>query len=343
MTEMRVNARRRGLGVKQFAVWNDTLSAALTELPELESCPHELLMALMQLPSPGQRKIFLISDGSAPVAIVPLDYEGGYWKPGLLPPTLTIGPAKDGAILGALEATRLPIRIGYWAGELPEDEPNLCETVETPTYRMPLGADLDQYWRSARRIHGLNQARNRCKDFEFEVNGPGAVAWTITRWAEKWADASSPAILMTSARLLTGEYLQPLGRHHTFRLFDGSRAVAGLSGVARGGELMLLCNYRDPEYDWHGVGNRCMELAFRWAASEGLAVGLGGGFGYKEGWAPQDGSYHEFSILPRRVQIARELERRARRAARPVRRFVRGRRYRPGARGAPEPPRAPGV
>jgi Acetyltransferase (GNAT) domain len=326
MTGARPTARgQQGLRVKAFAAWSRELAEALTRLPEAELCPHGLFAALMDLPWSGRRKIFLMSEGDEPVAIVPLDYEGGYWKPSLLPSTLTIGPAKDGRMLGALRATGLAIRVGYWPAGLPAGEPNICEVTEAPTYRLPPNEDPEPYWRSEGRMHGLNQARNRCKGFTFEVDGPGAVAWTINNWGEKWGGPQSPAGLSAPARILAGEHLEPIGRHHAFRLLDGSRPVAGLTGIVREGELMLLCSYRDPAYDWNGVGNRLMELSLRWGVAEGLAVGLGGGFTYKEGWAPRAGSHQEFSILPRRVQVAREVERRARGAARPVRRFVRAR------------------
>jgi CelD/BcsL family acetyltransferase involved in cellulose biosynthesis len=86
--------------------------------------------------------------------------------------------------------------------------------------------------------------------------------------------------------------------------------VAADLTVVHRGTLVCKDTARDRDYDAYGVGIRSLELMFRWAKANGLeAVDIGGGFAYKQRWAPEDGTRSTLVLRPRRSLPVKFLDR----------------------------------
>ncbi len=82
-------------------------------------------------------------------------------------------------------------------------------------------------------------------------------------------------------------------------LLDGTKVIAGATNTVHGSDLVAGVIYREPEYDWYGVGDRTIDLTFSFAAERGFeTLDIGGGHSYKHHWAPQQGERWSFTICP---------------------------------------------
>jgi ribosomal protein S18 acetylase RimI-like enzyme len=108
--ESRLN---RGLHVAWFDSWDHVLDNALRELPEMESCPHELFRLTMQSPSSMWKRTALVTEGDRAVAVVGLRQEGKHWVPAMqdIVPG-AIAPAREGSLSRSLRALGVDVRVG---------------------------------------------------------------------------------------------------------------------------------------------------------------------------------------------------------------------------------------
>jgi CelD/BcsL family acetyltransferase involved in cellulose biosynthesis len=73
-------------------------------------------------------------------------------------------------------------------------------------------------------------------------------------------------------------------------------------------DLVAGVIYREPEYDWYGVGVRLIDLVFSFAAEKGFeTMDLGGGHDYKQKWAPQEGERWQFNVCPEYLYRAKQV------------------------------------
>ena len=301
---------RHRLRVRWFDAWHPALDEALQELPEMETCPHELFRMLMQHPSKEAKRTALVSKAGQPVAIAGLRRNKWHWSPvGHDVCPRSIMPVREGYLFPALAALGVAVRIAYWE----QPAPPLAwirEPSSIPVYKMDLTTDFERYWRSSGHIKAIRPARSRTKTFTFDVDAPGSVTWSVQQWADKWRDHRSDEILCVDDRILAAEYHQARGQHHTFRLLDNGTPIAASTFFVHRNDLLWQTTFRAPEYTWHRVGTRLLELTFEWAAKAGYSkIDLGGGHEFKSSWAPEDGLEWSFDVCPAHLHLAKTAAR----------------------------------
>ncbi|MFN8558312.1 MAG: GNAT family N-acetyltransferase [Dehalococcoidia bacterium] len=305
-----------------FEPWHSLLDDALQEVPEMETCPHELFRRLMLNPSHGTKRAALITDGGRPVAVAGLRRERWHWEPvgnGASP--RSVMPVQDGYLWPALAALGVDVRISATQERPPTHLVRHLGSI--PVYKMNCKADYEQYWRKSGNIKAIRPARSRTQQYKFIVDAPGSVAWVIERWADKWKQHPAGETSNARDKLLAAEFYFQNNQLHTYLLMDEDVPVAGNIFFVHRDELLWHTTYMAEEYKWQRVGTRCLELTFRWASEAGYhQVDLGGGHRYKEDWAPQDGEEWSFNVCPahldflkssakRTVRVGREMTTRA--------------------------------
>jgi hypothetical protein len=178
----------------------------------------------------------------------------------------------------------------------------------TPTYRIRCADDFEGYWRQNKYWKTVKNKRNRCQDFVLAVNSPGAAEWTIRHWEAKWRDNPDVESPSLSDRLVVAKYLENRGQHHTLILLDQDTPIAGATLTVHYNDLVAGVIYREPGYDWHGIGVRIIDLTFSFAAESGFeTMDLGGGHDYKKYWAPQEGERWWFNVCPESLYRAKQV------------------------------------
>jgi GNAT superfamily N-acetyltransferase len=287
------------------------LDAALEHLPEMPTCSHELFRLLATNPARASKRFALIvAPGGEMIAVVGLRGRHRHWEllcDGAVP--MAVAPAAPGRAWEALSALGVYLRLNEMDAPLPP-----LKTVRfvnaAPYYRIATRSDVDGHWKANGNGRSLKSAQNRCKalgDVRLEVDGPDGAEWIIRNWHEKWKDDPDLETVTTEFVLAAAAYLQPRGRYNSFRLLIDERPVAGLNMFPHDGVMHLQNVYRDPEFEWHGVGTRLIELMFRWAAQSPYEyVDLGCGPGYKARWAEEAGQRFSFSVTPVRLALMRQ-------------------------------------
>jgi GNAT superfamily N-acetyltransferase len=326
----RLRARGKTLDVRWFDGWDERMATALASMPELPNCPHDLYRRLLSEPSSVPRRWALVSEHGDPVAVAGLRRKGKRWEPicqGVCPGAYIA--AKPGYLIPALKALRLPIIVQYWENE--PVPPGARNVVSYAAHRFSCAeGEGEAYWKRAGTWKAIRNIRQRTREFNLEIDGGGASHWVLNGWAAKWADHPWHDVITLDAMRLAVDEWKPAGRLRTFRLMDGQTPAAGLVCLAEGPRLVLLTIYRDPAYDWHGVGIRILDAVCLWAREAGFGVvDLGGGAEYKARLAPASGTIWEFELLPLPLFVATRFSSSARRVARKAGRTaerVRGRR-----------------
>jgi ribosomal protein S18 acetylase RimI-like enzyme len=310
VVEPRLN---RGLHVTWFDSWHDALDNALRELPEMDGCSRELFRLIMQNPSSTRKRTALVMDGAEPLAVVGLREQGRHWLPamqGVIP--AYVAPARDGYLIPALKALQVDVRIGDWPAPPPKSA-RARNAAAVPVFSIDCQSDYEAYWRKSHYMETIRDARKRTEAMTFGVDRPGSAALTIANWAEKWQDHPDQQTITASDLAVAAEYCEPRNQWHSFLLLDGDVPVAGMTGPVRGDHLVLTVSFRDPSYDRRGVGVRILDLIVQWAAAQGFAkVELGGWYGYKAKWAPQDGEHWDLRICPLRQHLREQVAWKAR-------------------------------
>jgi hypothetical protein len=303
-------APSHGLYVEWHEKWNSKLGESLQSLPEMEDCSHELYRLLLQNPGPNAKPIALLTEKKDPVALVGLRQEGFHWvlvSQWLLPGVLF--PVKPGYFVRAIEALGLELSIGWWRHKMPPPQGKTIRQVEpTPTYQLKLSDDLEQFWRRTKFMKTLRQARNRCQNFSFHINPPGALDWTVRNWHETWFDTSLESTGSSLDRLAVAQYLEAQGKHYTFSLTDEGKIISGATVFVQGNDLVAGVSCRDREYDRYGVGDDLLHRLFIWAADSRYDIfDLGGGHKYKKNWAPLGGHRWMVKFSPSFLYYPKQL------------------------------------
>jgi hypothetical protein len=301
----------RGLKVSWFDRWHPALDEALQELPEKDNCPHELYRLVIQNPNSVPKRTALITERGMPVAVASMRQTGRRsWEPVTqwMIPGLVF-PAQPEYLIPALEALGVDIWVAWWRMEVPPRPSRQMRYLEsTPTYRMRCSDDFEAYWRQTKQWKTVKNKRNRCQDFVLAVNSAGAAEWTIRHWEAKWRDNPQVESPSLSDTLIVAKYLENRGKYHTLTLLDQDRPIAGATLSVHHNDLVAGVIYREPDYDWHGVGIHMIDLTFSWAAEGGFeTMDLGGGHDYKERWAPQEGERWWFNICPESLHRAKQV------------------------------------
>lgn len=299
---------RHGFTVRWFDTWHPVLDEALRELPEMESCPHELFRQLCQNPSPVRKKVALISRHGDPVAVAGLRRKRWDWEPvgaGWGCP-LEVMPARPEFVLPALAALRTDVQIWGWAGSPPPRWAR--DRICMPVRKINPESDFEGYWRQTG-LSNARKTRRRTTEFDFVVDRPGVLEWAIRGWVERYRyEPNRPADALDDL-LLRARYLKERGRLHAFALFDDGEPIAASIGVVRGRELCGTCAHRLANYERFGVGRRLMKLVCFWAAERGFMrhdIGLeSDSQSYKALWGPVDGDRWAFRISPPHLEYAR--------------------------------------
>lgn len=303
---------RRPLSVRWFNTWHADLDAALAALPEMPTCPHDLFRILMETPAPAVKRTALVMDDGEPIAVVGLRRRKQHWL--LITDMVTpfsFAPAAPGRLIDALAALGLYLRIADWHDAVPAG-PNMHFVERRTSYRVPTRVDLNAFWktRGTTNMATMRKARNRCDRLgkvELEVDAPGAAAWTINKWSEKWSGHPYSLTSATGEILAAADWLSARGLYHSFRLVIDGEPVAGVNLLDQGDVAHALSSYRDPRYAKSGTGVRLDELVYRWAASSPYSyIDLGYGDDYREKWGEPAGTRADFVIAPRHLAFARQ-------------------------------------
>jgi len=283
--------------------WPDscrTIEEALSNLPQSIEWPG--VYNILIEPRGSVKRAGLVFDRGSLIAIILLRSDiDNTWQlatnwivPGLLFPVL------DGYIYDALESLQLVVHVGWWRMyERISTGPKIFDLNETHTHCMNCSTDPEIYWKESGNINFLRHARKKCKGFEVQINPQEGYEWVIRNWAIKWKEKSHAIDLELEDRIAVARYLESLGKHYTFIIYDGSQRVAGATLFKHCSSLVAGVNYRLPAYNSYGVGSYLYENIFRWAASCGCRdVDIGGGISYKHLWAPVAGSKYEFTVSP---------------------------------------------
>jgi len=286
-----------GLRVDWSEMSASKLEAVLKELPDMPPWPREVYALLLRERGGVTKRIALITAKREPVALLGLRSNRGVWEPvthWILPHALF--PVRDGLLFQCLAAIGFPVRIGWWRWEaLPPRSPLITKLHCGPRYSAKLDTNHEQYWRKSGNMDNVKSMRNRCKTFRLLVNLRGAAEWTIRNSEAKWRAGGVSQMPDLEDRLEVVKYLEDCGLHYTLTLMDGERPAGGHLFLADGKCLVWHTTYKDPSYDWHGVGVRLLDLAFQWGAESGFEeLDVGGLFDYKKRWAPECGLRCEF-------------------------------------------------
>jgi len=292
-------ASRPGLRYEWFDQWHPKIDEALKELPEMETCPHDLLRSLIQDNGAHQKRVVVISENDAPVALAALRKRAfrhfeliTNW---IVPQAII--PAQAGAFVRALASLSVSVEVAGWRWKFRPEPSELIKRLEYyPTYGMKCSEHFEKYWRKSGQWTTVKRCRNLCRDFTFAVNPPDGAEWIIKNWGDDWGGIPQGEI---ADRLIAARYLEQRGRHYSFLLYDKDKPIAGHTFLIDREDLVWQVTHRDKTYDRHGVGTRLMDLAFQWAAENGLQeIDLGGTHGNKARWAPQNGEKFVMNICP---------------------------------------------
>lgn len=298
------------LRVTWYDHWHPVLDEALQELPEQDNCPHELYSMLVQNPGSVPKRTALVTEQGVPRAVVGLRQIGRYqWEPitqWIIPGI--VFPAQPEYVIPVLEVIGVDVWVAWWRMETPPPPSRLMRYQEsTPVYRMSFSGDFEQYWRKNKYFKTIQHKRNRCQEFTVAVNSPGSAEWVIKNWDGKWRDQPTAVSPSLSDRIMAANYLESRKQHYTIALLDGDTLIGGATNTVHGNDLVAGVIYREPKYDWHGVGVRLIDLVFSFAAENGFeTMDIGGGHSYKEKWAPQEGERWQFNICPEYLYRAKQ-------------------------------------
>ena len=309
-----------GLKVTWFDNWHPELDAALKYLPEVENCPHELTRLLIQNQCPVQKKTALVMDKTEPVAVIGLRQRGQFsWElltqwiiPGL------VFPAKSEYIIPALEAIGRDTWVAWWRMKQPPPQsPSIRYLESTPTYRMSLSDDFEQYWRENGFFKTIRRIRNRCRDYTLKVNPPGSAEWIIRNWETRWRKNPSVMDPGVPDRIFAAKYLEGFNLYYSLMLFDGETPIGGATMTVQDNQLIAGVLCRDRKYHHDGIGDRLIDLSFSFGAERGFdCFDIGGGHNYKKHWARQEGEHWLFNMCPSPLYQMKQITKWVRRLGR---------------------------
>jgi len=264
---------------------------------------------LMKMSDPEKKKIILVTERGEPVAVAGLRNRWGHWEPvtqWIVPGVLF--PVKEGYIDRVLGALGLAIHIAWWRwNSQPPRNQWVTNLKSTSTHRIRCSDDFEHYWRKDDFFKNIRNYRNRCRDFRLKVDLPGAREWTVRMAEAKWRRDGISETPDLFEKLVVTEYLERRGLCHTLSLMDQNELIAGIIFLSHRNDAVAQTNYRNPEYNRHGVMTRLMDLSFSWAREMGFEkIDIGGSFDYKNKWAPEEGEKWEFDVSPRNIMLEKK-------------------------------------
>jgi len=292
---------RPPLRVQWFDEWHSDLDQALGVLPQIDEYSNELIRLIGCNQVAAKKRIALVIEKGDPKSLILLRRQNAYWVPAMqwmLPGALF--PSAPGYEVASLAALKLDVEVAWWrmAGP-PPSHPSQVGLHSTTTYGADTRAPFEECWRETGMMKDVLLARKRCKTFEIVVDRPDSSEWIIHRWASQWSSPVDDYRTYLEDRLLVSEWLRAQGKMHSFLILDQGTPIGGATLSVHRGELVAGYIYRDPNYKRFSLGTRLIDFTFSWAAgSPYTRIDLGGGFGYKEGWAPPSGERWKFHICP---------------------------------------------
>jgi hypothetical protein len=328
--------RRGGYRVVPYADWCGDLDAALATLPEKETCPHELFRLLASNRGPAAKRILLVLEQDRPLAIVALRQRHHDWVPVThycLPGALF--PSQPGRMGDAASALGVDLFLAWWRQPTdPSEIANVRFIKSIPTFKIPCGTEIEDFWRERGNLNDVKRMRKRCEQFRVVLDYPDGMEWVTRKWEEKWRDPGAPPAADLDDRLVSARYLEKRQAHHTVIVLEGGRPIAGNTYIVHGDELVWMYTYREVGYDRFGLGYRLLDFSVEWATRAGhRKIDLGGGHEhFKSKWGPKDGAKWELRICPELDYRAKQLRSSLGRVASAAKRRLRS--YLSGANGS---------
>lgn len=308
------------LRVKWFDAWSGELDEALSVLPEMDNCPHDLFKLLATMPRDNAKRVALCSRDGVPAAVLAMrQLKGVRWESVMQ--WLTPGPpapAEPDALVDAFAALNLEVPVGWWRMAAPSQDHRMIRDMEKrAVHRLTLDKDPEIYWRETNYLRHIKNTRNRCQKLTSRVNAPGAAEWVLRNWRKKWSgDDVDPSL---EDRILLTRRLEEMGKHFTVTLHDGDDFIAGGTCQVHKDDMVAGAIYFEPSYKKFNPGVRVIDLTFELAQERGLkGFDMGGGHDYKKSWAPIDGVQHRFMIEPPHLYYARRARHIADRISRKI-------------------------
>jgi hypothetical protein len=290
-----------GLRVQWLSPWHPMLDEALTVLPDMETCPHELFKALMLNQSRAAKRTGLVTRDGEPIGVVGLRRRGRSWEPvgqGVTP--MSFVPCRRGMEYQALAATRLALRLNYWRGAIPEGR-WIRDIAPYEVFAMPADEDMEEHWRSSHQWGVIRAAQRRTSRMRFSVDRrDNAIDGVVERWAETWKEDREQETTRAPDIVAAGHYYARRGAYVTATLSMDDEMAAGLTCFEKDGVLITQTHWTSPKYRPRGSGTRVFELLYRWAQENGLrCIDIGGGDDYKRYFGLPSGFRTNFGIVPR--------------------------------------------
>ena len=286
-----------------FQSWCPALDEAAANLPEDSDWPRELYTALAKNVPERAGRFVMWTERDVPVGVAAfVRRPQGIWEPvthWILPGLVGLAvPSRIGELFAQLPFCT---RVAWWRMVEPVPSGGHVRHAATQsTYGMSCSANFEAYWKQTGQLRAVKKARDRCRDFAVSYNEPGIGKWVLQQAGKHWLGGDRADSSHLANRALTAGYLEALGKLLTIALRDGQTLVAAEACIIHRQDLVLWTTFRDRSYDYHGLGNRLMELAYHRARDHGLAgIDIGGGFmEYKRRWAPQAGTKARLLISP---------------------------------------------
>jgi hypothetical protein len=296
----------QGLEVEVFPEWDPILEEILRAFPEDEICPHELFALLCQTRGKVAKKILLFREKGVPVALAGFRDTGYYWTPvtHYLVPGF-IFPARDGYIIRSMAASGLRVNVAWWRWKSePPQHPQIGYLRSIPTVGFDHAEDFEVFWQSVGQWKNIRKYRKRCETFRLVINEPGMTEKTIRNWGARWKPEGQPEMIDLEDRVLVATYLEKAGRCFVLTLFDNDEPTASIIWLNHRNNAVAYVNFRNPKYDWNGAMRCLIDRSFYWVREMGFEkLDLGGGFDYKEKWAPVGGTKWEFNVSPSNITL----------------------------------------
>ena len=299
---------RKGLEIRWFDVWNETLNQALETLPTPPGISRDQYRALVQ-PTRHTKRHALVLENDEPVALISLRKRNQMWEPVSFQSFVGfIAPARDLPTLGrALRALGLDIQI---FGGLDD---TIFETNPTSSYkydvaRVFLQTPYEEYWEQDKGKHRkhISSARKKCKRMHLIVNQKSDIEWIVSTWRDVWKDSPANETVAAPDRIAFWNTLPHESEDPTeltlqvYTLYDGDDPVAGAITTALGGGQIGQCQVQLKEYRKRGAGTHVLDLSLQHGATAGFEYhDFGGGHGYKSLWGPFSGHRYGASFRPK--------------------------------------------
>ncbi len=301
-----ITRRRGGIRVRWFEAWVPELEDALLQLPQPHPYSRETYRLLCEGPFERDHRIALVEDRGGPMAVVGIARAASLaWE--VVTSEVLPGdpfPMRAGSFEPAARALGVELACSLWDSAIDPDHVGADVVVRKTSHRARAGEIRENWSKKHRRT--LKQAQTRCAGFRLEVNAPEGANWVPRKFYEKW-DMSQVGF---AGYVRFCQHLLDRGELQVIRLFDDQKPIGGQVSVVMGGTMYMIEIHREDGYEWHGLGNRLIEIT----VESGIERGDVEWFDfdadhsyYKTKWAPEGGSVDYLCFRPRRIKAVRKL------------------------------------